>query len=110
MLRHAAVCWLSTSAIFPHPSILRNVIWPLATRLKSRISAASSLGREPCVFTRRRKSSRSRSSVCTNTFTLTPGFRAHLGANWYLLVAVEVPVTSNKAFDCQVLGGLMEVF
>jgi hypothetical protein len=48
LLRHAAaVCWLSTSAIFRHPSILRNLIWPLATRLKSRISAASSLGREP---------------------------------------------------------------
>ena len=38
-------------------------IWPLATRLKSRISAASSLGREPCVFTRRRNSSWSRSIV-----------------------------------------------
>ena len=36
---------------------------PLATRLKSRTSAASSLGREPCVFTRRRNSSWSRSIV-----------------------------------------------
>ena len=43
-------------------------------------------------------------------FTLTPGFRTHLGANWYLLGGVEVPVTSPKAFDFQVLGGLMKVF
>jgi hypothetical protein len=38
-------------------------------------------------------------------FTLTPGFRTHLGANWYLLGGVEVPVTSPKAFDFQVSGG-----
>jgi hypothetical protein len=38
---------LSTDAIFRHPSILRNLICPLATRLKSRISAVSSFGREP---------------------------------------------------------------
>src|SRR5436189_387321 len=52
---HAAtdVFWLSTVAIFRQPSILRNLICPLATRLKSRTSAASSLGSEPCVFTRR---------------------------------------------------------
>jgi hypothetical protein len=37
------------------------LICPLATRLKSRTSAASSLGSEPCVFTRRRSSSWSRS-------------------------------------------------
>ena len=49
---HAAtvVCWLSTAAIFRQPSIRRNLICPLATRLKSRTSAASSLGSEPCVF------------------------------------------------------------
>jgi hypothetical protein len=41
---------------------------------------------------------------------LTPGFRTHLGANWYLLGGVEVPVTNPKAFDFQVLGGLMKVF
>jgi len=40
------VCWLITPAIFRQPSILRNLIWPLATRLKSRTSAASSLGSE----------------------------------------------------------------
>jgi hypothetical protein len=50
-------------AIFCQPSILRNLICPLATRLKSSTTAASSLGREPCVFTRRRNSSWSRSIV-----------------------------------------------
>jgi hypothetical protein len=49
--------------MFRHPSIFRNLICPLATRLKSNISAASSFGNEPCVFTRRRKSSCSRSIV-----------------------------------------------
>src|SRR5438477_2124869 len=49
-----AVCWLSIAAIFRQPSILRNLICPVATRLKSSTTAASSLGIEPCVFTRRR--------------------------------------------------------
>src|SRR5436853_7295272 len=62
---HAATtaCWLSTLAIFRHPSILRNLICPLATRLKSKTGAAPSVGSEPCVFTRRRNSSWSRSIV-----------------------------------------------
>ena len=42
--------------------------------------------------------------------TLTPGFRTHLGANWYLLGGIEVPVTTPKAFDFQILGGLMKVY
>jgi hypothetical protein len=42
--------------------------------------------------------------------SLTPGMRSHLGANWYLLMGVEVPVTHDKAFDYQVLGALMKVF
>src|SRR5437667_11282039 len=54
---------LRTVAIFACPSILRNLICPLTTRLKSKISAASSVGSEPCVFTRRRNSSWSRSIV-----------------------------------------------
>src|SRR5439155_11911804 len=58
-----AVCWLSTAGIFRQPSILRNLICPLATRLKSRTTAASSLGNDPCVFTRRRNSSWSLSMV-----------------------------------------------
>jgi len=35
---------LSTVAIFCQPSIQRNLIWPVATRLKSSTTAASSLG------------------------------------------------------------------
>ena len=37
----AACCWVSTEAIFRQPSILRNLIYPVATRRKSRITAAS---------------------------------------------------------------------
>ena len=42
---HAAtpVCWFNTAPIFCQPSILRNLICPLATRLKSSTTAASSL-------------------------------------------------------------------
>src|SRR5438132_4790357 len=43
---HAApvLCWFSIAAIFRQRSILRNVICPLATRVKRRIKAASSIG------------------------------------------------------------------
>ena len=47
----------------------------------------------------------------SNTFvSLTPGFRTHMGDNWYLHGGVEVPVTSNPAYDYQVLGGIMKVY
>ncbi len=46
----AAGCWLSTVAIFRQPSILRNLIYPVTTRLKSKTRALSSLGTEPCVL------------------------------------------------------------
>jgi hypothetical protein len=46
----------------------------------------------------------------TTTLTLTPGFRVHLGWNWYGLGGVEVPVTQPEPFDYQVLGGLMKVW
>ena len=46
----------------------------------------------------------------TTTLTLTPGFRIHLGANWYGLGGVELPVTQPQPFDYQVLGGLMKVW
>jgi hypothetical protein len=46
----------------------------------------------------------------TNTVSLTPGFRTHLGQNWYFLGAVEVPVAQVKPFDYQVLGAIMKVF
>ncbi len=43
--------------------------------------------------------------------TLTPGFRTHLGDNWYLLGGVDVPVTRNsRAFNFQLVMGLMKVF
>jgi hypothetical protein len=42
--------------------------------------------------------------------SLTPGFRTHVGQNWYLLGAVEVPVTNPQPFGYQVLGGIMKVF
>src|SRR5262249_61955483 len=60
---HAATapCWLIIAASFRQPSILCNLIWPLARRLNSRTTAASPLGSEPRVFTRRRNSSWSRS-------------------------------------------------
>src|SRR5262249_3324638 len=61
--RHAATCRFSTAAILRQPSILRNLICPLAIMLQSRTSAASSLGSEACVLTRRRNSSWSRSIV-----------------------------------------------
>jgi hypothetical protein len=46
----------------------------------------------------------------TNTVSLTPGFRTHLGRDWYFLGAVEVPVAHVKPFDYQVLGAIMKVF
>jgi hypothetical protein len=46
----------------------------------------------------------------TTTLTFTPGFRSHLGANWYLLGGVELPATQPEPFDYQILGGLMKVF
>jgi hypothetical protein len=42
--------------------------------------------------------------------TFTPGFRTHLGANWYLLGGIEVPVTNPEPFDYQLTSGLMKVF
>ena len=46
-----------------------------------------------------------------NTFvSMTPGFRTHMGQNWYLLGAVEVPVTSNAPYDYQVQSGIMKVY
>jgi len=46
----------------------------------------------------------------TTTVTLTPGFRTHLGSDWYLLGGVEVPMTHPRPFDYQLLSGLMRVF
>jgi hypothetical protein len=47
----------------------------------------------------------------SNTFvSLTPGFRTHMGDNWYLHDAVEVPVTSPTPYEYQVPGGIMKVY
>jgi hypothetical protein len=64
-----------STSVFAQPSILRNLICPLATRLESRTTSASSLGSEPCVFTRRRNSSWSRSM----TFVLRSAFHCDFG-------------------------------
>lgn len=46
----------------------------------------------------------------STALAFTPGFRTYLGRNWYLLGAVEVPVTNPKSSDYSLLGGLMFVF
>src|SRR5438128_3358240 len=51
-IRHAAtaVCWLSTAAILRQPSILRNLICPLATRLKSKVNSSPGFTDQPKVI------------------------------------------------------------
>jgi len=39
-----------------------------------------------------------------------PGFRTHLGWNWFTFGGVELPATKPKPFDYQVLGELLKVF
>ena len=46
----------------------------------------------------------------TTTVSLSPGFRTHVGRDWYLLGTVEVPVTNPEPFDYQVLFSLMKVY
>ncbi len=46
----------------------------------------------------------------TTTFTMGPGFRDHLGGNWYLLGAVDIAVTNPKPYDYQVTGAIMKVY
>jgi len=46
----------------------------------------------------------------TTWFSLGPGFRSHLGDNWYLLGAVEFSVTHPQPYDYQVTGGIMKVY
>jgi len=45
-----------------------------------------------------------------NFTTIGPGFRTHVVDNWYLLGAVEIPVTYPQPYDYQVLGGIMKVY
>lgn len=51
-----------------------------------------------------------RGPVSTTFLSLSPGFRTHLGQDWYLLGAVEVPVTKPEPYDYQVLAGIMKVY
>jgi hypothetical protein len=51
-----------------------------------------------------------RAPASTTFVSLSPGFRTHIGQDWYLLGAVEVPVTRPEPFDYQVLGGIMKVY
>ncbi len=51
-----------------------------------------------------------RGPSATTALTFTPGFRSHLGRNFYLLGGIEVPVTHPKTYDYALLSGLMYVF
>lgn len=44
------------------------------------------------------------------TATLTPGFRTHLGRDWYALGGIDVPVTSHRPFEEGVTFWLMKTF
>lgn len=46
----------------------------------------------------------------TTTLLVTPGFRTHMGCDWYLLAGVDIPVTQPEPFDYQPTVGLMKVF
>ena len=46
----------------------------------------------------------------TTTLSIGPGFRTHIIDNWFLLGAVEVPVTYPQPYEYQVLGGIMKVY
>jgi hypothetical protein len=46
----------------------------------------------------------------TTTVAFFPGFRNHLGKNWYLLGGVDVPATNPAPYEYRVQAGLMLVF
>ena len=46
----------------------------------------------------------------TTTFSLGPGFRSHLGDNWFLLGAADFAVTNPQPYDYQVTGAIMKVY
>ena len=68
-------CSRRIAGIWRQPSSRRRRICPLMTRPKSKTSAVSSVGSAPCVFTRRRNSSFSRSItlVVRNVFHCARG-------------------------------------
>lgn len=80
----------------PHDLLpIGDLVWYVSTNLTQATDGEEVLGvREPNV----------------TTLTFTPGFRTHLGANFYLLGGVEVPATNPKPFDYQVLAAIMKVW
>lgn len=44
------------------------------------------------------------------TVTLTPGFRTHLGRDWYALGGVEVPVTGPRPYEESAIFWIMKTF
>jgi hypothetical protein len=52
----------------------------------------------------------SRGPNATTTFSMGPGFRTHLGDNWYFLGAVDIGVTNPKPYDYEVSTGIMKVY
>jgi len=46
----------------------------------------------------------------TMTFTMGPGFRTHLGDNWYLLGQADFGVTNPQPYDYQISSGIMKVY
>ena len=49
-------------------------------------------------------------SSSRTTATLTPGFRTHLGRDWYALGGVGVPVTGPRPFEENAIFWLMKTF
>jgi hypothetical protein len=49
-------------------------------------------------------------TIIPTTVTFTPGFRGQVGAGFYLLDSVEVPVTDATPYDYRVLAGLIKVW
>ena len=49
-------------------------------------------------------------SSSVTTATLTPGFRTHLGRDWYALGGIEIPVTGRRPFEESAIFWLMKTF
>ena len=49
-------------------------------------------------------------SSSQTTVTLTPGFRTHLGRDWYALAGVDVPVTGPRPYEESAIFWLMKTF
>jgi len=49
-------------------------------------------------------------SSANDYLSFSPGFRTHLGMDWYMLGTVELPVSTPKPFEYQVLFSFMKVY